>query len=166
MFVINISTMKHIIFISIILSAGMAGCKTSHLPAGSVNSQPAAGNRDTARVSDSAAYVKNIMSEKSKYVHKELGALLKDLAIPVKSYTSQFSGRANCIGITLSFDEPDVTVNKSEGVPNSGTPARLYVEWESPISRAAVEAALNRAAGSWGNAEQAYYSKITIRDIR
>ena len=161
---INVINMRCVLIVFIGLLGGMAACKSSHAPAGGGSS--VSRSRDTAVVTDSAAYVKDIMANKAKYVHKELGVLLNDLAIPIKSYSSHFSDRVKCAGLMLSFDERDVTVRKSEKMPGAGTPAQLYVEWETPLSRADVEARLKRAAGSWGEAEQAYYSKFDIKDIR
>lgn len=151
-----------IIFTGLVMT--MAACKSSHAPGS--NKQSIAYSGGLVRIVDSAAYIKGIMANKSKYIHKELGVLLKDLAIPIKSYTSQFSDRLNCSGITLSFDEPDVTVRKSEGIAGAGMPAKLYVEWETYLPRTDVEARLKRAAGNWEEAEQVYYSKIAIKDIR
>ena len=113
-----------------------------------------------------SSIINGIMASKWNYIHKELGVLLKDLPIPIKSYTSSFSDRVNCTGIFLSFDDSATTIRKYENVPGAGTQALLFVEWETPQSRADVYARLKRAAGTWLSPEHDYYSKIVIKDIR
>ena len=120
---------------------------------------------DTTR-RDSLAYVKSILSNKGKYINKEFGVLIKALDMQVKSYSSVHVNRVLSSGIIISFDDWITTRNKTEGVKGLKDPVRMLVEWQKPVSRADVEAHLKNAAGDWHKAEQDYYSKLIVKDIR
>ena len=84
----------------------------------------------------------------------------------INSYTSNSADRLTNSGIMISFDDWTTTRDKSENVKGAKDPVRMVVEWQKPISKADVEAKLKRGAGDWHSAEQDYYSKLIVKDIR
>lgn len=122
-------------------------------------------NADTT-IRDSLGYVKSILSNKDKYISKEFGVLIKDLDMQIKSYSSVHVDRVSSSGILISFDDWATTRDKGSSVKGLKDPIQLAVVWQNPISRADVEAHLKRAAGDWHEAEQNYYSKLIVKDIR
>ncbi|HTM93061.1 MAG TPA: hypothetical protein VL095_11615 [Flavisolibacter sp.] len=122
-------------------------------------------NADTT-IKDSLGYVKGILTNKDKYIGKEFGLLIKDLDMQIKSYSSVHVDRFSSSGILISFDDWATTANKASSVKGLKDPVRLAVIWQNPISRADVEAHLKRAAGEWGEAQQKYFSKLIVKDIR
>jgi hypothetical protein len=117
-------------------------------------------------VPDSLDYIKRFVKGKEKYIGKEFGVLIKDLDIQIRSYTSYSISRVKNSGIMISFDDQETTKNKAEGSSGAKTPVWLFVEWENPILRTDVTNQLKRAAGSWGDAEQKYYSGLVVKDIK
>lgn len=106
-----------------------------------------------ASIRDSLGYVKSILSNKNKYNNKEFGVLIKDLDMPIKSYTSIPVDRISSSGILISFDDWATTRDKSEGVKGLKHPVLMLIEWKAPVSRSNVEAHLKTAAGDWHETE-------------
>lgn len=122
-------------------------------------------NADTT-IRDSLKYVKSILSNKEKYIGKEFSVLIKDLTIQIKSYSSNHVDLVSSSGILISFDDWTTSIDKLSNAKGMKDPVLLAVEWQNPISRADVETHLKRAAGEWGEAEQEYFSKLIVKDIR
>ena len=117
-------------------------------------------------VSDSLQYRKSILDNKEKYINKEFGNLIRDLRLPIKSYTSDHINMVLNSGIMISFDDWRTTQNKSFGLIDNKEPVRLFIEWSKPLPLADVVAGLKRAGGEWRTDEQNFYSKLIIKDIR
>ena len=92
-------------------------CKTSKTVSSSFASKvqelpPSSIEQKSSVVNDTLNYAKEIIANKSKYINKELGVLLNDLKIPVKSYSIRNSRYDVIDGINLSFDDRSNTNRK------------------------------------------------------
>lgn len=160
--------MKILVYLGITCSLFLSACRTHKAlvvtPPGN-STLPA---KDSARlsVSDSLQYTRSIMDNKEKYINKDFGNLIKDLKIPIKSYSSDHINVLTNSGIMISFDDFQTTQKKAVGVNGNKDPVRLFIEWSKPLFRADVEAQLQRAGGEWRAEEQNFYSKLIIKDIR
>lgn len=155
-----------IIIILLLFAVGfIIGCKTSQVRNPSTSG--AAPNKIQKPVSDSAVFVRTIAANKQKYVGKEFRVLLNDLDIPVKSYyIGKMFQKNYSNGISISLDDWGTTLNKERGVRGAKNPVELFIEWDKPILRSGIEAALTRAAGDWRPEEEKFYSKLIVKDIR
>lgn len=117
-------------------------------------------------VADTAGLVKNIIANKEKYINKELGILLNDLSIPVKSYMVINTRIDRLDGIILYFDNYTTTIWK-QNQDNSKRPSSLNIIWETPVSAVTYNALRQKSTsnGNWGSVEQEFYSKQIIKDV-
>lgn len=149
-----------------------AFCKTSKpnaAPVSTGTTSPSAALQDsTKKVTDTAAFVKNIIAQKSKYLNKELGVLLSDLDIPVKSYRVINSTRIQIDGIALAFDDRKTTVRKMNQDDQSKQPSVLRIIWATPIPAATYNELVQKSmsTGNWNSAEAEFYAKQIVGDIR
>lgn len=146
-----------------------SSCKTTRPSSNNVldNNKILNDSIKSSGVRDSVVYIDSIMNNnKSKYINKPLKVLLDDLLINVKSYSSAPINKVESRGIMISFDDWNTTFKKVERTHGLNNPIRLFIQWQKPISRATVEQQLKRAAGEWGQAEEAFYSELIVGDIR
>ena len=122
----------------------------------------------TKKVTDTAGFVKNIVAQKSKYLDKEFGVLLKELDIPVKSYTVINSNRNYIDGITISFDDRKTTQWKMDQDDQSKQPSVLRIIWATPVPATTYNELRQKsmAYGNWNSIEEEFYAKQVVKDIR
>ena len=122
----------------------------------------------TKKVKDTAAFVKNILAQKSKYLNKELGVLLSDLDIPVKSYTIINSRTDRLDGIAIAFDDHKTTLRKMNQDDYSKQPSVLRIIWATPVPAAIYNELVQKSmsTGNWNSAEAEFYAKQIVGDIR
>jgi hypothetical protein len=163
----------YLILISLVC---FANCKTPKLvPTTDANSYKTINHSDldtTTKaintVADTAEMVKNIITNKDKYLKKELWVLLNDLSIPVKSYMNINSRIDRIDGISLYFDDRENTMMK-HGQDNMPTnwPFHLNIRWETPVPAITDNAVRQKGNnnGNWGSVEQEFYSKLIIGNV-
>src|SRR5690349_20649771 len=120
----------------------IASCKTAKPNGAPVStgttSASVAVQDPTKKMTDTAGMVKNIVAQKSRYLNKELGVLLKELDLPVKSYTPIIStmDKGHVYGITISFDDRKATQWKMDHYDESKQLSVLYITWSTPVPAA------------------------------
>jgi hypothetical protein len=151
---------------------GIASCRTSK-PNGAPLSKGANSTSDALqetakRVTDTAAFVKNVVAQKSKYLNKEFGVLLRELDIPVKSYVVINSKRDRIDGLTLSFDDRKTTQWKQDRDDHLNQPPVLRIIWATPVPAATYNELRQKsmALGNWNSVEEEFYAKQIVGDIR
>ena len=160
----------HFLFLVLL---GAVSCKTSKPNRWQASKSIATSSsgilQDSAKkVTDTAGLVKNIVAQKSKYLDKQLGVLLKDLDIPVKSYTIINSRYDQIDGITISFDDRKTTQSKQDQDDLSKKPALLHVIWATPVPAATYNELRKKsmANGNWNSVEEEFYAKQIVKDIQ
>ena len=113
---------------------------------------------------DTLAYVRtSIIDRKSEYIGKELNVLLKDLELPIRSYST---GSSNLRGIspssTFYFYSKNVVDVKTY---NRIDPVILTIVWEIPLPLDIVIPMWLKNKNMWTNEEQEYYGKQKVKDI-
>jgi hypothetical protein len=147
-------------------------CKTSKTVSSSFASKvqelpPSSIEQKSSVVNDTLNYAKEIIANKSKYINKELGVLLNDLKIPVKSYSIRNSRYDVIDGINLSFDDRSNTNRKQAQDDDSKKPGYLHITWKTPIQVAKHKEIMEKSTskGDWQAAEQEFYPKQIIGNI-
>lgn len=114
---------------------------------------------------DSLKYLKSVVEEKNKYVHKDFNVLLNDLKIPPKSF--MFGMVANNIKIsndlTLQFMGYQKAANDVRR-PFRERPL-LFVEWQKPASLDSCTYLFRKGHGEWTPEVNAYFGKLEVKDI-
>lgn len=122
------------------------------------------------KVADTAGFVKNIVAQKSRYLNQELGVLLKDLDIPVKSYLPMYNtmDKDHVPGIIIAFDDRKTTQWKMDQDDQSKQPSVLHVTWVKPVPAATYNELRQKsmANGNWNKVEEEFYAKQIIKDIQ
>jgi hypothetical protein len=163
-----------ILFLAVIC---FAFCKTSKpngapVATGTTAAAAASGavQEPTKKVTDTAGFVKNIVAQKSRYLNQEFGVLLKELDIPVKSYTPMISSmdRSHVRGITISFDDRKTTQWKMDHYDETKQLSVLYITWATPVPAATYNELMQKSmsAGNWNSVEAEFYAKQVIKDIQ
>ena len=126
-------------------------------------------NVDTL-VADTAAYIKSLVSNKSKYIDKPFGLLLNDLKLPPKSYFigSSFYNVNIVPDIEIHFDDKRTTSRKIANIDRLDNPVQLQIIWKKPVSSTQASEVLQKSTspGNWQAAEKDFYSKQIAGDIK
>ena len=147
-----------------------ASCKTAKpngAPVSTATTSASVAVQDsTKKVTDTAGFIKNIIAQKSNYLNKEFGVLLKELDLPVKSYTVINSGRNYIDGITISFDDRKTTQWKMDHYEQVQL-AGLRIIWATPVPAATYSELRQKsmAYGNWNAIEEEFYAKQIVKDI-
>lgn len=170
LYVINIKNMKHLLIIIFIIlflfscrnpklaGKGVIGMDSRNLA--SIDSQ-----NPCDLMKDTLEYKKCVISNKEKYLNKELGVLLQDLKAPLKSYALSVGPlRSSTPGITLSFDDRETTFDKRGGTHEQNTPLEITITWKTPIAYSSLPNV--KTANVWGKAEENFYSKQIVANIQ
>ena len=159
----------HIVLPALLWSASCKTAKPNGAPVSTGNTSTSVAVQDSTKmVTDTAAFVKNIVAQKSRYLNKELGVLLSELDIPVKSYTVINSRRDRIDGITIAFDDRKTTQRKMDQDDQSKQPSVLRIIWATPVPAATYNELMqkSRSTGNWNSAEAEFYAKQIIKDIQ
>jgi hypothetical protein len=150
-----------------------ASCKSSKpngAPVSTATTSASVAVQDpTKKVTDTAGFIKNIIAQKSRYLNKELGVLLKELDLPVKSYIPMYStmDQGHVRGITISFDDRKTTQWKMDHYDQVKLSV-LYIIWATPVPTATYNELRQKsmASGNWNAIEEEFYAKQIVKDIR
>jgi hypothetical protein len=153
--------MKILSYIAIIALMLVLGCKAKK-----VQDKPITLKKLAKPVSDTSAYTRSLVVNKEKFIGKEFSLFLNELDIPVKSYSSTTLNKVYNNGVIISFDDWNTTLKKTNTSLGEKRMIRIVVIWKTPLLRSEVATALGRAGMAWGEAEEKFYSKCIISDIR
>ena len=113
---------------------------------------------------DTASYIRaNFKDNKQKYVDKELGLLLKDLQMPVKSFLfSPVFGKDSVASVHLSVYSLQEAYRRSE-VPEE----EVYIipAFRTMLPLKEVGSLVKKNKGAWTKDEQRYFEHVIIKDI-
>jgi hypothetical protein len=126
-----------------------------------------AGETATARgqAVDTARMVKSFVDNKGNYKNKELGALLKDLPIPVRS-VFLLNHRVDSVdGLDLAFDDRQTALNKTAADLRHGTNIRLHIVFATPMPTTIYNAHPLTFGNAWDENDKKYFSPQIIGDI-
>ena len=126
-----------------------------------------AGYTDTTgeRAVDTAGMVKSFVGNKGKYKNKELGILLKDLPIPVRSAFLMNHRVDSVDGLDLAFDERQTALNKMSADFQHGTTIQLHVLFVKPMPVAGYKAHPLTQGGQWDENDLQNFGQQRIGDI-
>ena len=158
----------HLSFLVLLWSASFKASKPNGTPVSTGTTATSAPLQDsTKKVTDTAGFIKNIIAQKSNYLNKEFGVLLKELDIPVKSYTVINSNRNYIDGITISFDDRKTTQWKMERDDQWKKLAVLHIIWATPVPATTYSELRqkSKALGNWNAIEEEFYVKQIVKDI-
>jgi len=159
----------HLLFPALLCFAFSKTSKQYGAPASTGITSTSGTFQDTAKkVTDTAAFVKNIVAQKSKYLNKELGVLLSELDIPVKSYTVINSRTDRIDGIAIAFEDRKTTQRKQDQDDYSKKPSVLRIIWATPVPATTYNELRQKsmAYGNWNVIEEDFYAKQIVGDIR
>lgn len=146
----------------IIMVAFLVACKISK------KSEVAVGGKHIALSkfqSDTLGYIQNnFINNKQKYIGKDLNTLLRDLEIPVRSYTWAISYKepSTTPSITLNFYPKDLVTKK---LNRSDKPVDLIITWKPALPQDTVLKMVRANKSAWTKTEADYYGKQIIGDI-
>ncbi len=114
---------------------------------------------------DTTLYLKNsILSQKSKFQHKELNFLLLALKYNIKSYIFMFGHGPNdpVNSITLYFEDRKTIGDK---LTDKQSISGIIIQFEENIPRKDAYKLMMTSDGAWLTAEKDYYGNRTVKNI-
>jgi len=159
-----------ILLLALLLGVSFKASKPNGAPTSTSTTSTSGAFQDTAKkVKDTASFVKNILAQKSRYLNKEFGVLLKELDIPVKSYIPMYAtmDKAHVPGITISFDDRKTTQWKMDRDDQWKKLAVLHIRWATPVPATTYNELRQKsmAYGNWNAIEEEFYVKQIVKDI-
>ena len=113
---------------------------------------------------DTAGYIRvNFKENKDRYIGKELGILLKDLQVPVKSYLfAPVPHKDSVHSISLSFYSRNESERRSDG-PEEVVNVIPIFQTMLPLKEMLTLARKNKT--EWTKEEQRYFEHVIIKDV-
>jgi hypothetical protein len=115
---------------------------------------------------DTLAFVQqSILDRKQYYIGKELGVLLKDLGIPIVSF-SFFPAHSNVFKVYDTALDIRSFREREKKLENNEDPIIFAIRWNPPLDAHALDSLPKRKYnGEWTPEVEAYLSKQIIGDI-
>ena len=159
-----------ILLLALLGLASFKASKPNGAPTSTSTTSTSGAFQDTAKkVKDTASFVKNILAQKSRYLNKEFGVLLKELDLPVKSYIPIYAtmDKGHVPGITIAFDDRKTTQWKMDHYDETKQLSVLYIIWATPVPAATYNELRQKsmAYGNWNAIEEEFYVKQIVKDI-
>jgi hypothetical protein len=160
----------HLLFLGVLSGASFKASKPNGAPVSTGTTSASVAVQDpTKKVTDTAGFVKNIVAQKSRYLNKEFGVLLKELDIPVKSYIPMYAtmDKGHVPGITISFDDCKTTQWKMDHYDQLKQLSVLHIRWATPVPATTYNELRQKsmAYGNWNSVEEEFYVKQIVKEI-